>query len=105
MVEHRSPMPLTFGMRLWLNYCSGGKRSTPDQPDVDGRTPLSYAAMFGFGEMVELLLGQEEVNPDKPDNDGRTPLSYASRGLDSFATENHTRVMKILLGREEVIPD
>jgi len=65
--------------------------------DIWGRSPLSWAARNGHGEVVKILLGREEVKPDKLDNDGATPLSYA-------AEYGHEEVVKILLERE-VNPD
>jgi len=41
-----------------------------DGPGKDGRTPLSFAARYGHGGVVNILLGREEVNPDKPDKHG-----------------------------------
>ena len=39
-----------------------------------GWTPLSRAVYNGHEEVVEILLGREEVNPDKQDTTGSTPL-------------------------------
>jgi len=58
----------------------GREEVTPDKPDNDGRTPLSYAAELGFEGAVGVLLGREEVNYDTPDNLGRTPLMLPSSG-------------------------
>jgi len=35
----------------------------PDEPDNDGQTPLSLAAMNGNEGVVKILLGREEVDP------------------------------------------
>jgi len=67
----------------------------PDQPDNDGRTPLSYAAEHGFEGAVGILLGREEVSPNKQDNLGRTPLMLASSGA-------HEEVVTLLQSREAV---
>jgi len=40
----------------------------PDQPDIDGGTPLS--ARLGQEEVVKILLGREGVSPDKGDRSG-----------------------------------
>ena len=62
---------------------------SPDRPDNDGLTPLSWAARSGHDVVVKLLLEQEGVNPDKPDNNGGTPLSWA-------ALCGHDEVVKLL---------
>ena len=54
-----------------------GKDSTPDIKDNEGRTPLSWAAEFGYMGMVEMLLEQGNVTPNTPDKGGRTALSRA----------------------------
>ena len=64
----------------------------PNKPDIDGRTPLLYAAWNGHEGVVKLLLGRDEVSPERPDNDGRTPLSYA-------AGNGYAGVAEILLAR------
>ena len=96
-----------------------------NNPDVSGKTPLSYAAWKGHAGVVEILLGQEgvnlqtplayaasggheevvkillrlpEVSPDQQSNSGRTPLLHAASG-------GHEGVVKILLERGEVNPD
>ena len=66
----------------------GGYRECP---------PLLLAARKGHEEVVNILLGREEVDPDKPDDIGRTPLSYA-------AQEGHEGVVKTLLRLEGVDP-
>lgn len=87
----------------------------PDKPDIDGvvktlfrqeevstdkadngdKALLSYAAMDG--EVVEVLLGWEEVNPDGSDKDGRTPLSLATRNA-------FTKVVTVLQSSNLVTP-
>jgi ankyrin repeat protein len=42
------------------------------------RTPLSYAAVIGAVDIIELLLGQPEVNINLSDSEGRTPFFYAA---------------------------
>jgi len=69
-----------------------------NEGDFSGRTPLAWAAHSGHEEVVNFLLGREEVNPDKPDIEGLTPLSLA-------AWNGHEQVVGILLGQEEVNPD
>jgi len=69
-----------------------------NEGDFRGYTPLAWAAHNGHDEMVEMLLGREEVDPDKQDNDGRTPLSHA-------AGRGYEGVVKLLLRREDVNPN
>ena len=66
--------------------------------DFWGCSPLFWAAGNGHEEVVEILLGRQEVNPDKASNSGKTPLSHAARN-------GHEGVAKILLGLEDVDPN
>jgi len=62
-------------------------------------TALKWAVINGHGEVVKMLLEQEEINPDQADTDyGRTPISYA-------AEKGHSGIVKMLLEREGVNPD
>lgn len=45
--------------------------------DQDWNTPLSFAAVYGYHEVVKLLLDVEGIEVDCKDNNGRTPLSKA----------------------------
>ena len=45
--------------------------------DKTGRTPLSFAAGYGYEKLVRLLLDVEGIKVDTCDNNGRTPLSKA----------------------------
>ncbi|KAF3913241.1 Ankyrin-1 [Arthrobotrys entomopaga] len=68
------------------------KHVDPDSRDNEGRTPLSYAAERGNGDMARLLYATGKVDLDSKCNDGRTPLSYAQTrwpsrkisGIDDF---------------------
>ena len=46
-------------------------------------------ANTGYGKVVEILLGRDDVNPDKPDMYDRTPLLCA-------AENEHEEVVEIL---------
>ena len=96
----------------------------PDQQDTNySRTALSWAAGNGHEGVVKLFLGPRFVNPgsvgrrwgkasqvacllfggryvnlDSSSIYGRTPLSWA-------AGNGHERVVKLLLGREDINPD
>ena len=74
----------------------GREEVGPDEPDSDGRTPLSPAAKSGHEGVVKTLLGREEANPDEPDNYCKTPLSFAAD------ESGHEGAVKTLLGRKEV---
>lgn len=48
-----------------------------DSKDNDGRTPLSWAAVYGDGKIVRMFLQRDDVDVNCKDNEGRTPLSWA----------------------------
>ena len=70
----------------------------PDRADNTGRTPLSWAASYGRGEMVKMLLERSDVTPDTPDEKGRTPFWWAVR-------YGNLEVMETLLESDNVDPD
>ena len=50
-----------------------------DKTDLEGRTPLIWAAKNGCESIMRLLLENAGANPDTKDTvDGRTPLSWAA---------------------------
>ena len=53
------------------------KGADPNATDADGLTPLHFAAQYGSGELVRVLLDWH-ANPRARDNGGRTPLQYAA---------------------------
>jgi len=64
--------------------------------DTNGRTALSWAALGGHGDVVEILLQQNDVNPDAADTGyRRTPLWWAAKG-------GHEEVLMLILGREDI---
>ena len=65
------------------------KGAEPDAKDVDGRTPLSWAAGGGHEAVVKLLL-EKSAEPEAKDNRGQTPLLWA-------AEKGHEAVVKLLL--------
>ena len=65
----------------------GREEVNPGKPGNCGHTPL-----------VDAARRRKEVNPDKPDISGRTPPQFA-------AWSGYEKMVKILLGREEVTID
>jgi ankyrin repeat protein len=70
----------------------------PDFKDVGGRTPLSWAATCGNGELAKVLLKSPKVNPNSRDAKGRTPLSYA-------AERGHTSVVEAFIDIPNLNPN
>jgi ankyrin repeat protein len=58
--------------------------------DLNGRTPLSYAAEFGDEKTVELLLSSCKVDVDTANYDYRTPITIA-------VERGHAEVVRLLL--------
>jgi len=75
----------------------GREEVNSDEPDNRGRTPLSFAAWYGYEKVVKILLMREEVNPDKPGNCGQTLLLPATR-------RGHNRVAALLQSHGAAIP-
>lgn len=64
--------------------------------DTNGRTALSWAALGGHGDVVEILLRQKDVGPGAADTGyRRTPLWWAAKG-------GHEEVLMLLLEREDI---
>ncbi|KAI1180558.1 hypothetical protein F4777DRAFT_252914 [Nemania sp. FL0916] len=66
-----------FGSEAIFRLFLATEDGTIDSKDSDGATPLSWAARFGHGDIVELLL-EKGANVHTPDTLGRTPLSWAA---------------------------
>ena len=66
-----------------------GRGVDVDVRDLDGRTPLSYAAENGHEMVVKLLLDTGKVFMEWGDNNGRTPYSFARKN-------GHDSVVKLL---------
>lgn len=49
-----------------------------NKKDRSGRTTLSFAARYGYLEVVQILLNTEGIQIDDKDNHGWIPLSYAT---------------------------
>ncbi|WP_414901082.1 ankyrin repeat domain-containing protein [Sphingomonas flavalba] len=64
----------------WLSYLLA-KGANPNTRDVDGNTPLIYAAQIGFADGVEQLLGRK-AGVDVPNRSGETPLIKAVQAGD-----------------------
>ena len=64
----------------------------PNRPTLDRRywSPLIWASMKGYKEMVKLLLNMKNIETDMRCPKGRTALSYA-------AEQGHTEIVRLLL--------
>ncbi|GMG98587.1 hypothetical protein Nepgr_000427 [Nepenthes gracilis] len=58
--------------------------------DMDGRTPLHYAASMGYVEEVQYLIGKFSASPIERDNEGLFPIHLA-------AIEGHIQTVEMLL--------
>ncbi|KAK6063309.1 PFS domain-containing protein [Seiridium cupressi] len=52
--------------------------------DIQGLTPIAYAAKAGSFAVLKLLCGMEDINLDLADHEGRTPLSHAAENYDDL---------------------
>lgn len=60
--------------------------------DCFGATPLHYAVARGYGDVVMLLLEQQNIDKNPQDNEGLTPLHLA-------AERGDLNLIKYLMGR------
>ncbi|KZL87248.1 pfs domain-containing protein, partial [Colletotrichum incanum] len=78
--------------------------------DVEGATPIIWAARGGHEDAVRLLLSQAKLDPDSCDKNDRTTLSWANNMVDINSQDwdgytplmwamrkSHLRVVKLLL--------
>ncbi|KAJ5752560.1 ankyrin [Penicillium odoratum] len=58
-----------------------GPQINPNSPKkgCDSWSPLAWASVRGFEDMVKLLLGMKNIDPNAECPRGRTPLSYAAQ--------------------------
>src|ERR1700761_8285834 len=82
---------------LLMSMCEGCNVEA-DSKDIDGRTPLFWAARSGREAIVKLLLDNGKVDPDSKDKDGRTPLLLA-------AESGREAIVKLLLDIGKAAPD
>ncbi|KAK2758990.1 hypothetical protein FQN54_003088 [Arachnomyces sp. PD_36] len=79
--EKPSPTSNYRNERSWqAKPCSGSHFI--DAPDSMGRTPLFFATLFGYTEIVRLLLCRGSNAIRTPTSAGRTPLSFADANKD-----------------------
>ena len=71
--------------------------ANPDKPDNTGKTPLSWAAMKGYEQVVKQLLDRQDVNPGKQDKNGHIPPYHAP-------TTGHEGVANLLQAWKPPIP-
>ncbi|KAF5713099.1 ankyrin repeat [Fusarium mundagurra] len=68
-----------------------------DSKGMLGWTPLTYAARYGRGDVVKLLVARDDVDPNSNDKlCGETPISWAAK-------YGHAAVVKVLLEDERVL--
>ena len=71
--------------------------------DDTDRTPLSWAAQYGHGSIVQMLIEKDDVDINTKDIFGMTPLSAAAEmGHDAVARQLIQRgdVERIRMGRQ-----
>ncbi|RHZ47893.1 ankyrin repeat domain-containing protein [Aspergillus thermomutatus] len=73
-----------------LRYLLTRKDVDPNWKDVEGQTPLAYAASKCFNDLVKILLKSPRVDVNSTDNGGCTPLHLA-------AGKAHVYVVRTLL--------
>ncbi|KAL8152633.1 hypothetical protein V2J09_010393 [Rumex salicifolius] len=66
-----------YGQTAYLYYIVSKWNADPDVPDMDGRTPLHWAAYKGFADPIRLLLFLD-AHRSRPDKEGCTPLHWAA---------------------------
>ncbi|GAB6022300.1 hypothetical protein CHUAL_014185 [Chamberlinius hualienensis] len=64
-------------LKLMFELQPEEKDAAIQMPDMQGLTPLHYAAMFNHVEITRLLIN-EGADPNVLDNDGRTPILLAA---------------------------
>ncbi|KAI9693536.1 MAG: hypothetical protein M1820_009188 [Bogoriella megaspora] len=69
-----------------------------NRKDNDGRSPISFAAGYGYADLTQLMIQTPEAELDSRDLTGRTPLSYA-------AGSGNTDVVALLLANEKIDPN
>ena len=72
----------------------------PNAPDDFGRTPIYYAAKYGYIEIVKILAPLTD-NPNAPNEDGKTPSSVTKNSeirsfLKSFNTSRKHKAESLI---------
>ncbi|XP_011017904.1 PREDICTED: protein S-acyltransferase 24-like [Populus euphratica] len=66
-----------YGQTAFLYHIVSKWNADPDVPDVDGRSPLHWAAYKGFPDCIRLLLFLDSYR-GRQDREGCTPLHWAA---------------------------
>ena len=89
--QHRTPLSYASGAGSYMvtELLLKDNRVSPDNRDINGRTPLWWAVENGYDTVVKQLL-ETDVDIDAKGRCGMTPLSLAAR-------DGHSAVVKQLL--------
>ena len=49
-----------------------------NKKDFHGQSPLSFAASYGYLDVVQILLNADSIEIDSIDNGEKTPLSHSA---------------------------
>lgn len=64
-------------VELLLNHGAGPTQVDADAVDRTGRSPIFWAALYGYWKIVQVLLESRRTNPDREDKDGWSPCTIA----------------------------
>jgi len=69
------------------------------QPNIsyNGYTSLLWVAIWGWADIVQLLLARQDIDPNPKATSGNTPLAAAAKG-------GHEEIARLLISRNDVQP-